>query len=211
VGKGIALGLGEAGSTVYVTGRTSNQHPSTYPGSIEATAAEVSRLGGKGIPIHCDHRNDTEVEALFAQIQAEQGRLHLLVNNIWGGYERMSENGVWTWELPFWEQPLWRWEEMFHAGVRAHFVASRLAAPLMLQQRSGLIVTISFWAAQKHPGNPIHGIAKASSDKFAADSAEELRPYNVASVALFPVDCTTRPGIWVRGHRWENYTSPYTR
>ncbi len=152
VGKGIALGLGEAGATVYVTGRTSEQHSSPYSGSIEATAAEVTCLGGRGISVCCDHRNDTEVEALFAQIQAEQGRLDLLVNNIWGGYEQMSENGEWTWERPFWEQPVWRWEAMFHAGVRAHFIASRLAAPLMIKQRSGLMVTISFWAAQKHMG-----------------------------------------------------------
>ncbi len=186
VGRGIALGLGEAGATVYVTGRTSSQHSSSYPGSIEATADEVTSLGGKGVAVYCDHRNDTEVEALFARIAAEQGRLDLLVNNIWGGYEQMSENGEWTWERPFWEQPAWRWEAMFHAGVRAHFIASRLAAPLMIKQRSGLIVTISFWAAQKHMGNLIYGMAKAASDKFARDSAEELRPYNVASVALYP-------------------------
>lgn len=100
VGKGIALGLGEAGATVYVTGRTSDQHTSTDAGSIEATAAEVTRLGGLGISVRCDHRNDTEVEALFTQIRAEQGRLDLLVNNVWGGYEQMSENGEWTWERP---------------------------------------------------------------------------------------------------------------
>ncbi len=186
VGKGIALGLDEAGATVYVTGRSSNQYPSISPGNIDATAAEVTHLGGQGIPVHCDHRNDTDVEALFAQIQAEQGRLDLLVNNVWGGYEQMSENGVWTWERPFWEQPVWRWEAMFHAGVRAHFIAGRLAAPLMIKQRSGLMVTISFWAAQKHMGNLIYGLAKAATDKFAMDSAEELRPYNVASVALYP-------------------------
>src|SRR5579859_823779 len=93
VGKGIALGLGEAGATVYVTGRTSTQHPSISLGSIDATAAEVTHLGGRGIPVQCDHRSDTEVEALFVQIQAEQGRLDVLVNNVWGGYEQMSENG----------------------------------------------------------------------------------------------------------------------
>jgi dehydrogenase/reductase SDR family protein 1 len=186
VGKGIALGLGEAGATVYVTGRTSNQHPTTHPESIEATAAEVTHLGGQGIAVRCDHRSDSEVEALFAHIQAEHGRLDLLVNNIWGGYEQMSENGEWTWERPFWEQPVWRWEAMFHAGVRAYFIASRLAAPLMIKQHSGLMVTISFWAAQKHMGNLIYGMAKAATDKFAADSADELRPYNVASVALYP-------------------------
>lgn len=104
VGKGIALGLGEAGATVNVTGRTSDHGHTTYPGNIETTSAEVSRLGGKGISVLCDHRNDAEVEALLDQILAQQGKLDLLVNNIWGGYEQMSENGEWTWERPFWEQ-----------------------------------------------------------------------------------------------------------
>ena len=98
----------------------------------------------------------------------------------------MSENGEWTWERPFWEQPVWRWDAMFHAGVRAHFVASRLAAPMMIKQHGGLIVTISFWAAQKHLGNLLYGMAKAATDKFAADSAVELRPHEVTSVALYP-------------------------
>ena len=186
VGKGIAWGLGEAGATVYVTGRTVQEATNASTNSIEATAEEVNKFGGIGIAIRCDHRNDDEVAAVFQQVQAEQGRLDLLVNNVWGGYEGMFEDGAWTWERPFWEQPLWRWDTMFQAGVRAHLVASQLAAPIMIRQQSGLIVNISFWAAQKRMGNIIYGMAKAATDKLSMDMAEELRSYQVASIALYP-------------------------
>jgi NAD(P)-dependent dehydrogenase (short-subunit alcohol dehydrogenase family) len=120
VGKGIALGLGEAGATVYVTGRRTEVNPDDWlPGSVNQVADEVTQLGGKGIGVRCDHTNDDEVEALFQRVTHEQGRLDILVNNIWGGYERMVEDGEFTWERPFWEQPLWRWNVMFDAGARA--------------------------------------------------------------------------------------------
>src|SRR5262245_19066532 len=90
VGKGVALGLGEAGAAVYVTGRTAEPRPD-LPGTVPQTADEVIRLGGEGVPILCDHRNDPEVEALFARVAAERGRLDLLVNSVWGGYEDMVE------------------------------------------------------------------------------------------------------------------------
>ncbi|MDQ2745466.1 MAG: SDR family NAD(P)-dependent oxidoreductase [Chloroflexota bacterium] len=188
VGKGIALGLGEAGATVYVTGRTVEEGTGRegLPGTIHQTAEEVTVLGGHGVALRCDHRNDVEVEAVFRQIVAEQGRLDILVNNVWGGYEMMSENGEFTWQLPFWEQPLGRWDAMFAAGVRAHYVASRVAAAQMVEQHSGLIVTISFWAAQKYLANLIYGVAKAADDRLAADMAHELRSYNVASLTLYP-------------------------
>jgi dehydrogenase/reductase SDR family protein 1 len=186
VGKGIALGLGEAGAVVHVTGRTTIPGSGRLPGSIGETAEEVILLGGKGIAIACDHRDDEQVEAVFRQIQAEQGRIDILVNNVWGGYENMVENGEYTWERPFWQQPLWRWDAMFAAGVRAHFTASRLAAPVMVAQHSGLIVNISYWAGQKHMGNALYGVAKAATDRLAADMAYELREHNVAAVALYP-------------------------
>ena len=87
------------------------------------------------------------MKAVFEQIARDQGRLDILVNGVWGGYERMSEDGEFTWSRPFWEQPLWRWEAMFRGGVRALFVASQYAAPVMVRQKRGLIVNISFWAA----------------------------------------------------------------
>jgi NAD(P)-dependent dehydrogenase (short-subunit alcohol dehydrogenase family) len=108
------------------------------------------------------------------------------VNNVWGGYERMMEGGDFTWPRPFWEQPLWRWDAMFAAGVRAHYHASQLAARPMIARRRGLIVNISFWAAQKHIGNVAYGVSKAATDKMTADMATELKPHDVAVVSLYP-------------------------
>ena len=116
----------------------------------------------------------------------EANTIDILVNNVWGGYEDMVEDGVFTWPKPFWEQPLWRWDAMFAAGVRAHYRASQLAAPAMIAQRRGLIVNVSFWAAQKHIGNVVYGVSKAATDKLTADMAIELKPYNVTVVSLYP-------------------------
>ena len=188
VGKGIALGLGESRATVYITGRTVEEGtgPMGLPGTIHTTAQEVNALGGRGIAVKCDHTNDAEVAGVFARIQEAHGRLDLLVNNVWGGYENMFENDVFTWSLPFWQQPLWRWEAMFQAGVRASYVASHFAAPLMIEQRSGLIVNISFWAAQKLIGNVVYSMAKAATDRMTVSMAEELRDHHVAVVSLYP-------------------------
>lgn len=172
VGRGVVLELAEAGATVYATGRTITK--------------EAFATGGIVIPVRCDHTSDSEVEAAFHQITDEQGRLDVLVNSVWGGYENMVENGEFTWMQPFWKQPLWRWEAMFAAGVRAYYVASARAAQTMVAQQSGLIVNISFWAAQKHIGNVAYGVSKAATDKMTADMARELREYNVAAVSLYP-------------------------
>ena len=170
VGRGIAQELVEAGAIVYVTGRS----------------AAGSGPSPDGIPIPCDHRDDEQVQALFERVLSEHRQVDVLVNNVWGGYEKMVENGVFTWSLPFWQQPLWRWDSMFAAGVRAHYAASRLAAPGMVAQRRGLIVNISFWGAQKHVGNVAYGVSKAATDKLTADMADELRPHGVAVVSLYP-------------------------
>lgn len=143
-------------------------------------------IKGKGIALECDHRNDEQVRSAFRQIANEQGRLEILVNNVWGGYENMVEHGEFTWSRPFWQQPLWRWDAMFQAGVRAHYLASQLAVQMMVGQRSGLIVNISFWAAQKYLGNVAYGVSKAATDKMTADMSHELREYNVAVVSLYP-------------------------
>ena len=108
------------------------------------------------------------------------------MNNAWGGYERMVEDGRFTWPAPFWEQPDWRWDAMMNAGVRAAFVASQHAARRMLEQGRGLIVNVSHWAAQKHIGNAIYGIAKAATDKLTADAAAELGNHGVTVVSLYP-------------------------
>jgi NAD(P)-dependent dehydrogenase (short-subunit alcohol dehydrogenase family) len=171
VGKGIALELIDAGVTVYVTGR-----------SVE----DMQYLTGKGIAVQCDHRSDEEVQSIFRRIAEERGRLDILANNVWGGYENMIEAGQFTWPRPFWQQPLWRWDAMFQAGVRAYYVASQLAARMMVERGSGLIVNISFWAAQKHIGNVAYGVSKAATDKMTADMSHELLHHNVAVVSLYP-------------------------
>jgi dehydrogenase/reductase SDR family member 1 len=172
VGKGVVLELANAGAAVYATGRTMSAD--TYSGIDEI------------VPVRCDHTNDSEVESVFQKIIDEQRRIDILVNNVWGGYEDMIENGEFTWSRPFWQQPFWRWDAMFAAGVRAHFVASAYAARTMVTQRSGLIVNISFWAAQKHIGNVPYGASKACTDKLTTDMAHELRDINVAVVSLYP-------------------------
>src|SRR5690348_5945979 len=171
VGKGVARVLAECGATVYATGRT---------------IQETETSSGKIIAVRCEHRDDSQVRAVFDRIAREQGWLDILVNNVWGGYENMMENGEFTWTRPFWQQPLWRWDAMFQAGVRAHYLASCLAAPMMIARRSGLIVNISFWAAQKHIGNVAYGVSKAATDKLTSDMAAELRPHAVAVVSLYP-------------------------
>jgi dehydrogenase/reductase SDR family protein 1 len=188
VGKGIALGLGEAGAVVYLTGRTGAEAEAVegLPGTVHQTADEISHLGGTAHPVLCDHSTDEDVEALFRRIQDEYGRLDLLVNNVWGGYEHMVEKDRFIGNLPFWEQPLWRWDTMFRSGVRAHYVASAKAAPMMIAQKSGLIVNISYWAAQKYLDSTMYGMAKAATDKMTADMAQELRNHEIAVVSLYP-------------------------
>lgn len=188
IGKGIALGLGEAGATVYITGRTveEGQAAVNLPGSIHETAEAVSNLGGKGIAVRCDHVNDEEVRNVFQRIQAEENHLDILVNNVWGGYEHFNDGTEFWNEKGFWTIPLARWDKMFQAGVRAHYVASVLAAPIMIDQHSGLIVNVSFFAAQKDSAGVAYGVAKAADDRMAAAMAYELREHNIAAVSLYP-------------------------
>jgi NAD(P)-dependent dehydrogenase (short-subunit alcohol dehydrogenase family) len=171
VGRGIARSLAHDGARVFVTGR-----------SVHDDASIDERITG----IRCDHRLDDEVTVAFERVARETHGIDILVNNVWGGYERMVEDGAFTWGKPFWEQPLWRWDAMFSAGVRAHYHASQLVARSMVARRRGLIVNISHWAAQKHIGNVAYGVSKAATDKMTADMAVELRPYGVTAVSLYP-------------------------
>ncbi len=188
VGKGVALGLAEAGATIYVTGRTVDEGPGVgqLPGTIHQTVQDIQQLGGQGIAVRCDHRNDDEVQALFARITADHGPLDILVNNVWGGYEYFWDGTEFWQETGFWTVPLSRWDAMFQAGVRAHYVCSVLAAQLMVERRSGLIVNISFFAAQKDDSGVAYGVAKAADDRMVACMAHELREHNVAAVSLYP-------------------------
>jgi NAD(P)-dependent dehydrogenase (short-subunit alcohol dehydrogenase family) len=176
VGKGIAIGLGEAGAEVWVTART----------SLEETVREVEAAGGRGVAVACDLTDDAQIDRLFARLDAERSRLDLLVNTAWGGYENMVEHGEFTWMKPFWEQPVWRWDAMLDVGVRAAFACSRLAARRMVEQASGLIVNVSFWSAQKYIGNALYGVAKCATDRLTADMAHDLRGTGVTVVSLYP-------------------------
>ena len=184
-GRGIALVLGEEGATVYVTGRSIRGGPATetQPETIDETAEMVTARGGLGFAVRCDHTLDDEVEALFQRLAKDQGHLDLLVNNVWGGYESYDGEGF---DAPFWEQPLWRWDKMFHAGVRAHYTASRLAAPLMMAQGQGLIVNTTFWDRGKALGSVPYDVAKAAINRLAYAMALELREHNIATIALSP-------------------------
>ncbi|MFD1732262.1 SDR family NAD(P)-dependent oxidoreductase [Deinococcus malanensis] len=192
IGRGIALGLGEAGATVYVTGRTLTGRSAHMPflsGSLEHTAQEVTELGGLGIAVQCDHTDDAQTRAVVDRIRQEHGRLDVLVNNVWGGYEGLhiwDERGE-KWNAPFWEQPTSIWDDMFASGVRAHYVTSQCAAPLLIEAR-GLLVGISFFAATRHQdteGIP-YFLAKTATDRMALAMANHLHPHGVTSVSLYP-------------------------
>jgi NAD(P)-dependent dehydrogenase (short-subunit alcohol dehydrogenase family) len=170
VGRGVAIALADAEFKVFATARTIADTP--LPSSVHR--------------ITCDHLDDAQTRAAFDQISASGGVLDILVNCAWGGYERIVENGQFTWSLPFWEQPAHRWPAMMDSGVRAAFVASSLAAQKMVPRRQGLIVNISSWAARKYIGNVIYGVSKAATDKMTSDMAEELRPHGVIALSLYP-------------------------
>ena len=184
-GRGIALALAEVGATVYVTGRSVRGEATTenLPGTIDETAETVTARGGAGIAVRCDHRVDSDVERLFARVQHEQGRLDLLVNNAWGGYEQHDYR---KFTAPFYEQPLRHWDGMFTAGVRAALVASRFAASLMLPQRHGLIVNITAWDRDKYLVNVFYDVAKGAINRMTYGIARDLRQHNIAAVALAP-------------------------
>lgn len=167
VGRGAAIGLAEAGFDVFATGRT----------------VAASDLPDTVVRIPCDHLRDEQTAAAFGRVSSG---LDVLVNSAWGGYERMMEDGKFTWLAQFWEQPLHRWTGMMDAGVRAAYVAACHAARIMLPHKRGLIVNISFWAAQKRVGNTIYGISKAATDKMTSDMAHELRPHGISVISLYP-------------------------
>lgn len=188
VGKGIALGLGEQGATVYVTGRTESggPAPTPLPGTVQETADEVTAIGGHGVAIGCDHRDDEETRRAVAQVVGDAGRLDVLVNNVWGGYEYFWDGTPFWEEAGFWTQPIERWDAAFQAGVRAHYVTTVAAAPTMVDAGSGLIVNVSSEGAEKTDTGVAYGAAKAATDHMIACMAHELRDHGVTAVSLYP-------------------------
>jgi NAD(P)-dependent dehydrogenase (short-subunit alcohol dehydrogenase family) len=186
-GRGIAAELGAAGATVYVTARSVRGGPTTddLPGTIEESAQEVTGRGGRGIAVRCDHTVDSDVESLFSRIRTDHGRLDLLVNNVWGGYEDAECRPLAV--VPFWEQPLRQWDGMFTAGVRAHLIASRFAVPLMLPSGRGLIVsTTANLDALPYMRNVFYDLAKNAIARLTWAMAQELREHGIAALAVAP-------------------------
>ena len=178
IGKGIALALADEGATIYVTGRTVTAGTFPLPGTVGETAAEVGRRGGKGIAVQVDHANDEQVAKLFEQVQREQGRLDILVNNAIAIPPELTQPGS------FWEKPLSNWE-MVDVGLRSNFVAAWHAAHIMTAQKSGLIVALSGYVGVTYTYNVIFGTCKTATDRMARDMAIELKPHNVASLSLW--------------------------
>ena len=177
-GKGIALALGAAGVTVYVTGRTSADGQSSLPGTVFETAAEVTRRGGTGVPVVVDHSDDAQVAELFALVEAEHGRLDILVNNAITLPEALTKKG------PFWSKPL-DLIDLFDVGMRSNYVATYYAAPLLVANGSGLVVNTSSFGGTCYMHGPAYGAGKAAVDKMAHDMAVDFKPFGVAVISLW--------------------------
>ena len=177
-GKGIAIALGATGATVYVTGRTRNEGDAPLPGTVQVTADAVTAAGGKGIPVHCDHRDDNSVRKLFEQVAIEQGRLDILVNNATSLHDALTQAG------PFWEKPL-ALTELWEVGMRSHYNAAWYAAPLLLANGEGLIINTSSFGGRIYMHGPAYGAGKAAVDKMSHDMAVDFRPHNVAVISIW--------------------------
>src|ERR1700751_417658 len=189
VGRGVAVALGQAGWVVYVTARSSaGGRTGPLPGTVEQTGDAVTAAGGSGVAVPCDHRDDEAVRAVAAQITADHGRLDLLVNNAWAGYERLNAGGWGEWNAPFWEQPLQLFDAMFGGGVRTHYVAAAVSAPLLIAPPHSLVVTVSVAVpeTEQHRFGAAYAMAKTADDRLALAAAIQLGEYGVASLAVHP-------------------------
>jgi NAD(P)-dependent dehydrogenase (short-subunit alcohol dehydrogenase family) len=182
-GRGIAVELGAAGATVYVTGRSSSAGRSDLdrPETIEQSADAVTAAGGRGIPVRTDHSRRGEVRALIDRIAAEQnGRLDILVNCVWGG------DPLTDWERPLWEQDLDAGLRLIRQAVETHVITSRFALPLLVARKSGLVVEVTDGNTARYRGSFFYDLAKSSVIRLAVAQAAELKPHGVAAVAITP-------------------------
>jgi NAD(P)-dependent dehydrogenase (short-subunit alcohol dehydrogenase family) len=155
-----------------------------------------------------DAGDDDQIAAVVDRISNEQGRLDVLVNSVWGGYERFTDGSEFN-PGPFWEQPLSLWDSMHRIGLRAHYVTSALAAPLMINSGPGLIVSLSSFAGQVFVPPVPYGVAHAAIDRLAYDMAEDLRPYKITSISLYPGLVLTE-GVLANIQYFENETNRET-
>ncbi|RWF56850.1 MAG: SDR family NAD(P)-dependent oxidoreductase [Mesorhizobium sp.] len=185
-GRGIAVELGAAGATVYVTGRSTRVNPSEYarPETIEETAELVTALGGKGIAVQVDHLISQDVGKLIDRIRAEQGRLDILVNDIWGG-EKLFE-----WNKPVWEHNIDNGLRMLKLGIDTHLITAHHALPLMIERPGGLLVEVTDGTAEYNADHyrlsPFYDLAKVSVTRMAWAHAKDLAAHGATSVSLTP-------------------------
>lgn len=177
VGKGIAVELGAAGATVYVTGRSTK--PGRLPGTIGDTADEVTQAGGTGIAVACDHRDDEQIAALFARVADEQSGLDILVNNVFSAPDMAPTMGH-----SFWDLPVGVWDQIVGLGTRAHYVAAVHAVPLM--PAGSVIANLSSPGAAVYQNNVAYGVGKAATDKMSSDMAVELKDRGVSVFSIWP-------------------------
>ncbi|MEC4818202.1 MAG: SDR family NAD(P)-dependent oxidoreductase [Scytonema sp. PMC 1069.18] len=185
LGKGIAIGLGEAGATVYVTGRSLNSSDSSddISGSLGETQLAVEKAGGVCIPVQVDHSDDEQVRLLFERIQDERdGQLDLLVNNAFSGVRAIAN----AQGQPFWDCDPSLWDAINNVGLRSHYICSVFAARMMSKRKQGLICTLSSWGGLSYIFGAAYGVGKSACDRLAADMAVELKQHNVASVSIWP-------------------------
>ena len=204
-GRGIAVALGEAGATVYATGRSTRAGRSEVdrPETIEETAALVTAAGGQGIAVRTDHLDPEQVRALVDRIDAEQGRLDVLVNDIWGA-EHLFE-----WDTPVWEHDLAAGLRMLHLAVDTHLITSHHALPLLLRRRGGLVVEVTdgtaAYNAERYRVNAFYDLAKTAVLRLAWSQAQELRDRGATAVALTPGWMRSEAMLEHYGVREENW------
>jgi NAD(P)-dependent dehydrogenase (short-subunit alcohol dehydrogenase family) len=209
-GRGIAVELGAAGATVYVTGRTTREQRSEYdrPETIEETAELVDAAGGRGIPVRVDHLVPAEVERLVARIRSEQGRLDILVNDVWGG-ETLFE-----WDTPIWKHDLEKGLRLLDLGVRTHLITAHYALRLLIERPGGLLVEVTDgtadYNARTYRINPFYDLAKVSVLRMAWAHARDLAPLGATSVCITPGWLRSEmmlEGFGVREDNWREATA----
>ncbi len=185
-GRGTAIALGEAGATVYCTGRTTRDQRSEYdrPETIEETAELVTAAGGTGIAVQVDHLEPEQVADLVRRIDAEQGRLDVLVNDVWGG-EKLFE-----WDTPVWEHDLAAGLRLLHLAVDTHLITSHHALPLLIREPGGLVVEMTdgtaAYNAENYRINAFYDLAKTAVIRLAFAQSKDLAPHDATAVALTP-------------------------
>ena len=201
IGRGTAIAFAEKGATVYITGRSTGDGPLT----IDTTVKMVDEAGGKGIAIQVDHGDDAQIAALFARIKAEVGKIDILVNNVY----KIPDPPAWG--GGFWDHPVSIWDDQVGIGLRAHYIASWYAAPLMFAAGTGgSIINVSSPGGSSYHFSSSYGAGKAGLDRLSADMALELKPKGIACCSVYPGSVATEFIQAVSGERGTDLTAAQT-